>query len=507
MSRTTVADVIVDGLARAGTPRIFLAPAAGPGRELADAARRHGLPIVTVSGAGVACLMAAVTAELSDAPGAAVVSFVPDVVSEAASALTARVPLLLLTDDAPRDAGSCDSLASSAGAGATVRSAARPAAAGVAERSVRLESDSATDAFAHALVLAMTEPRGPVQVRLSADLLARDAPRIMEACRPGLLPAPDPAALDAAARLLGRAARPVLVAGRGSRRPEAVKWLRALAEALPAPVLVTPSAKGVIPDPHPLAFGVLGNRIGAALVARSDLVVAIGVDEGEVVPSWWPAAPAISLGPRALEDVRPAVRVVGEIPVILEELAPRLRARERADWDVAELDRLKRQLAAPLGHDAPFGPTRIVELAREATAAGTIAAVDAGPFRDAALGRWHAIGPLELLAPPEPARRGFALPAALAAALCHPDRRVLCLADAEPLTRQTAELALAVRLALPIVIVAAGPSTGDVAAVTRGLAIPTLTAENTDAFHGALGRALADALPALIAVPAETAAV
>ena len=248
MSRTTVADVIVDGLERAGTPRIFLAPSVGPGRDLAEAARRQGFPVVTVSGAEVASLMARVTGELSSAAGAAVVSLGPDVVSEAASALTARAPLLLLTDGPARDA--------------------EDLAPGVVKRTVRLESDSAADAFAHALVLAMTEPRGPVHVRVSANDLAREASRIPGACRPGPLPSPDPRDLDETARLLGGAGRPLLVAGRGARQHEAAKWLRALAEALPAPVLVTPSAKGAIPDPHPLAFGPMGGRIAAALAAR-----------------------------------------------------------------------------------------------------------------------------------------------------------------------------------------------------------------------------------------------
>lgn len=485
MSRTTVADVIVDGLARAGTPRAFLAPSAGPGRDLAEAARRQGFPVVTVSGVEVACLMASVTGELSSAAGAAVVSLGPDVLSEAASALTARAPLLLLTDGPARDA--------------------KDLAAGVVKRSVRLEPDSAADAFADALVLAMTEPRGPVHVRVATNVLPREASRITGACRPGPLPSPDPRGLDEAARLLGGAGRPILVAGRGARRHEAAKWLRALAEALPAPVLVTLSAKGAIPDPHPLAFGAVGGRIAAALAARSDVIVSIGVDGGEIDPSWWPAKPVISLGPGTapLAERPPAVEVLGEIAVILEELAPRLRARQRADWDVAEVDRLKRQVAAPLGRDAPFGPARIVELTREATAAGTIAAVDAGSFHQAALERWRTTGPLELLVPNDPARRGFALPAALAAAFCHPDRHVFCLADAEPITRQAAELELAARGGLPVVVIAAAPSPGDLLAVAQGLDMLAVSAGDAEACRVALSRALGGSRPALIAVPVE----
>ena len=484
MSRTTVADVIVDGLERAGTPRVFLAGAAEPSRALGDAARRLSLPAVGVSGAAVACLMAAVTGQLANAPGAAVVSLGPDAVGEAGSALTARAPLILLTDD---DAAP-DPLE-------------RPGPA--VKRCARIESSAAGEAFARALVLAMTEPCGPVHVRVAAEVLAGEASRITGACRPGPPPAPDPGGLDAAAGLLGRAARPVLVAGRGSRQSEVGKWLRALAEALPAPVLVTRAAKGAIPDPHPLALGVVGTAVATALARQSDLLVAIGADGDEVARSWWPEAPAMLLGygRAAVEPVHWAVEVAGEIAAILEELAPRLRTRERADWDVAALDRLKRQLAAPLAPGSAFGPARIVELAREATTAGTIATVDAGRYHEAALERWRAVGPLQLLAAPDGARGGFALPAALAAALCHPDRPVLCLADAAAIVREPGELALAARLALPVAIVAGGSATDDAVALARALAIPAVTAEGPDAFRGALGRALAGLRPALIAVP------
>jgi thiamine pyrophosphate-dependent acetolactate synthase large subunit-like protein len=58
-------------------------------------------------------------------------------------------------------------------------------------------------------------------------------------------------ALDGAADLLARAQRPILIAGGQCRTLEVATWLRALAEALPAPVVVTAHGKGALPDPHP----------------------------------------------------------------------------------------------------------------------------------------------------------------------------------------------------------------------------------------------------------------
>ena len=67
---------------------------------------------------------------------------------------------------------------------------------------------------------------------------------------------PAPEAVSAAADLVRAARRPVIVAGNGARA--ALAELTALAERLGAPVLTTFRAKGLLPDDHPLAAGVLG---------------------------------------------------------------------------------------------------------------------------------------------------------------------------------------------------------------------------------------------------------
>jgi thiamine pyrophosphate-dependent acetolactate synthase large subunit-like protein/nitrite reductase/ring-hydroxylating ferredoxin subunit len=88
---------------------------------------------------------------------------------------------------------------------------------------------------------------------------------------------PPAAALDAALALLREARRPVIVAGHGARfHMDAV---RALAEALGAPVITTFKAKGLIADDHPLAGGVLGRSgtpVASWLMNESDLLLVMG---------------------------------------------------------------------------------------------------------------------------------------------------------------------------------------------------------------------------------------
>src|SRR2546421_413641 len=135
------------------------------------------------------------------------------------------------------------------------------------------------------------------------------------AALPPASPAPPASALDALADSIVRAGKPVIVAGLETGADDA-KWLRALAESVPAPVLTTPKGKGALPDPHPLALGLLA--AGHPLLAQSDLLVVVGVDPVEVSPGVWPAGVSTVRVGRAPHDDA----VIGEIALVIEELAP-----------------------------------------------------------------------------------------------------------------------------------------------------------------------------------------
>ena len=76
--------------------------------------------------------------------------------------------------------------------------------------------------------------------------------------------APDEALLREAARSLGAASRPVLLAGNAVITGRARKQLRALAEKLRAPVVATRRGKGALPEDHELALLDIRGYLGAA---------------------------------------------------------------------------------------------------------------------------------------------------------------------------------------------------------------------------------------------------
>jgi acetolactate synthase I/II/III large subunit len=193
--------------------------------------------------------------------------------------------------------------------------------------------------------------------------------------------------------------------------------------------------------------------------------------------------------------------VLGDVGAIMEELAPRLRDVRHADWDVADLDRLRREgsaRAAGAGLSA-----RVVRVAREATPAGTIATVDAGVHFACVATSWQAVAPREFLTTSGSPSGGFALPAALAAHLVRPDRRVVCFTDAAGLAAAAGELETVTRLDAPIVVAvlrdvaSSGP---DPVGLAQSFGMTADTADSEQQFAEALGRTLRAGGPVLIAV-------
>ena len=95
---------------------------------------------------------------------------------------------------------------------------------------------------------------------------------------------PGRAETEAAADLLRRARRPLILAGGGVHLSGAWAALRALAEAESIPVAHTLSGKGSLPCGHPLSVGLFGRwtRIANDLMEHADCLLAVGCKMGEI---------------------------------------------------------------------------------------------------------------------------------------------------------------------------------------------------------------------------------
>ncbi|WP_125609894.1 thiamine pyrophosphate-binding protein [Specibacter cremeus] len=305
--------------------------------------------------------------------------------------------------------------------------------------------------------MATGRPR-PVHLEIPLDLLDESAHVVLVGPVPaGVCNAPA-TVLAEAADVLRAAARPLIIVGGGASR--AAHQVRAVAEALGAPVLATTNGKGVFPEDHALALGA-GVQHPSVLdaVADSDCVLAIGT---ELAPSdWWIGRPAfdgtlvrIDIDAAAINtNAVPTQGLVGDAATVLDSLLPLLGgvtvdgAARAAAW------RVKIQADAQT-EGAPW--LDIVGAIAEALPRDAIVAGDSAmACYYGALSNLPLYRPNAFLYPTGVGTLGFGLPAGIGAKVGSPDAPVLVLQGDGGIMFTIAELATAAELgiALPIVVV------------------------------------------------------
>ena len=151
-------------------------------------------------------------------------------------------------------------------------------------------------ALIEAWELAATAPQGPVLVEIPQDLLLAgvgdDVPVVSSATVAPRTPRVRDELVEAAARALDAAARPVILAGGGAARAGAGAALLRIAEAVDAPVFSTYSGREAVPGRHPLAAGSWIEDIATTeYLEDADLLLVVGSGLGELSSNYFTFAP------------------------------------------------------------------------------------------------------------------------------------------------------------------------------------------------------------------------
>lgn len=349
---------------------------------------------------------------------------------------------------------------------------------------------------------------------------------------------------DVAGRL-GRAERPVLWLGNGCNRSGAGGAALALAETLRMPVITTFNGIGTVPTTHPLVFGALsrmGTRLSSRVMADADLVLAVGNSLNAVSTGRWrmdlPHVIQIDVDPTMLGRYygRRTTGVVADARVTLEELRTLLADRadefsaRRSAW-TAELKQAEElwwrepDAVAEPAHTDGLSPAEVVRRLRSAAPDDTLLIPDAGnPGVWSYL--WQIRQPGSYIKPVGFGNMGFAVPAAVAAAVAAPERPVLALVGDGSLGMSLAELETLVRVGGRVAVVVLndagygnirqeqivhyegrtigvdfGPS--DYARVARGLGLPAERTTRLDDLAKHVAETLEGRTPALFDVPID----
>ena len=376
------AEELARALAESGTDLCFGVPGGGANLELIGACERHGIRFVLMHGETSAVIAAGVYGELTGSPGLAIVTRGPGLASAAngiAQALLDRQPVIVATDGTGH-----------------ASSHQRLDHAALSAPIAKAILDDPAEAVRTALAL----PQGPVVMDLGA-------PRRAAAVLP-------PASTARKCQALSGGRKPVVVAGVGVRRAEHA--LRAVVRGTLIPVLTTYKAKGAVPESWPNAAGLLtGAAIETPLLAEADLIVLVGVDPVELIPGAWPAvAPVLSLSPWTVDDPRIPIaeQRVGLLPDLLGALV-----LDGSGWERTGATWCRASAAAIRVGTAGLAPHTAIEAARAALGPDATATVDAGAHMLVAMPLWTVEEPQRCLISSGLATMGFAVPAAIAAAL------------------------------------------------------------------------------------------
>lgn len=275
---------------------------------------------------------------------------------------------------------------------------------------------------------------------------------------PDLRLQPHPQLIEAAAKATNAAKKPVLIVGYGARGQRDI--ILQLAEKISAPVATTYKAKGIIPEDHPLALGVVGN-IGTdpakRMVYGADLLITIGTSysDNTAVPSFIKQI-QIDLDPMMIGRKFPVdVGLVGDAAMILPVLYDRLDDRLDTDYrkEIAQIKKLweEKKEKENASEKPPVRAPQVMRALQDLIERDAIIATDVG---DNTL--WFARNFIatdqEILISGYVGSMGFGLPAALAAQLAYPARQVVCTAGDGGFTMVMGDFATAVAYDLPITV-------------------------------------------------------
>ena len=263
---------------------------------------------------------------------------------------------------------------------------------------------------------------------------------------PQQLPA-DPASIAAAADALRKAERPVIIAGNGVRIAQAYEELAALAAQVGAPVATTASGKGVYAETGDWALGVCGNfgqATANSTIGQADLVLAVGTRLGPadtanenpaMIDPTRQTLLQIDVEPKNASWTFPCdVTMIGDAKLVLAQLSGEIAAKGAPAADAvtgrkSALDaaREANQFFRGDAYDSPEAPVMPQRLFKEllaATADDAIFTLDAGENRLFMVHYFQTKSAGSMLMPGIGAM-GYAVPAALAAKLVHPERQVV----------------------------------------------------------------------------------
>lgn len=445
-----IAEYIAGQLYKQGVKYVFGIPG-GPSIPFLEALKETGIEFILTSHEASAGIMADVTARLTGIPGVCHATFGPgatNISTGVGGALLDRSPLLVFTSEMEN---------SMLHRTTQMNIDHQELFSAITKATYRLNATNYADTMELALGVCRDVYPGPVHIGLPSDLCLQEAAALKttDYVEEKVVSNNN---VQKILSLLDRSRRPVMAIGLTSARAGIANMIISFLENWPMPVLLTPMAKGLIPEDHPCYAGVLFHALSDYLddvCSDSDLVISIGYDPVEFnYESWLPDVPLIHFdtkktdmpeGRNIVEYVGPPeewMRILRNINKSAIVSCIQLLASLRDEmWSVYD------------GFTSHFGPSAALRILNEELPADTILTADVGSHLHLIGQFWKTHGKGGVIMTNGWSGMGFGIPSALAAQLVRRRSTIVCITGDGGFLMSGSELLTARRYDLPVIIV------------------------------------------------------
>ncbi len=269
--------------------------------------------------------------------------------------------------------------------------------------------------------------------------------------------------IEELAKAIAKSSKPVVYAGGGVITAEAAELLRDFVETCNLPVVTTLMGLGCLPSNHANFLGMVGmHGIVAAnyAVDDCDLLIALGVRFDDRVTSGIGHKFAtkakivhIDIDPAEIgKVVRANIPIVGDVRLVLEELATRLVAPNVTEW-WEQIRSWQKDFPLRYEQDGRLSPQIILESVAEVAGEDAIIATDVGQHQMWAAQCYPLQYARQFVTSGGLGTMGFGLPAAIGAQVAQPEKTVVLITGDGSLQMSIQELATIAQHKLPVKIV------------------------------------------------------
>jgi acetolactate synthase-1/2/3 large subunit len=445
-----IAEYIANQLFNRGVRYVFGIPG-GPSIPYLEAFRTAGIEFILVSNEASAGIMADVTARLTGVTGVCHATFGPgatNISTGIGGALLDRSPVIVFTSEIK------DLMVNrTTQMNINHQKLFEP----ITKATFRMSATNVAEVMRSALNLSQNGYPGPVHIGLPSDIadFETDAQPLEEFVNEISYYHND---IQKIISLLENSRRPLLAIGLTAARLGLKKELLALLSVNKMPVVITPMAKGLIPEDHPCYAGVLFHSLSDYLediYAKTDLIIGIGYDPVEFdYESWMPEVPLLHFDTR--ESDLPAAGTVFRYTGKADEWFNILNNLNSGSliFEQTLIRGIRDEMVSVFnGFTNHFGPAAALKILQDELPEYTILTSDVGSHLHLLGQFWETHGKGKVIMTNGWSAMGFGIPAALAAQINSPEATVVCITGDGGFLMMAGEMITAKRYNLPVIVV------------------------------------------------------